>query len=92
MIGPERGDGDGRANDFKGRHLEDEIILWAVRWCCEHGVSCRERAEMLEERGVALDHATIFRRTQRRAPEIERRLRSPRARRCGARSATSGPR
>jgi transposase-like protein len=62
-------------NDFKGRHFEGAIILWAVRWYCKYGVSYRDLAEMLEERGVRVDHTTIFRWTQRYAPEIERRLR-----------------
>ena len=22
-------------NDFKGRHFEGEIVLWAVRWYCQ---------------------------------------------------------
>lgn len=62
-------------NDFKGRHFEGQIVLWAVRWYCKYGVSYRELAEMLEERGVAVDHTTIYRGVQRYAPEIEKRLR-----------------
>ena len=62
-------------NDFRGRHFKGQIILWAVRWYCKYGVSYRELEEMLEERGVAGDHTTIFTWTQRHAPEIERRLR-----------------
>ncbi|TNC47703.1 IS6 family transposase [Rubellimicrobium rubrum] len=38
-------------------------------------MSTREPEEMLEERGVAVDHTTITRWTQRYAPEIEKRLR-----------------
>ena len=29
-------------SDFKGRHFEGEIVLWAVRWYCRYGVSYRE--------------------------------------------------
>lgn len=61
--------------DFKGRHFEGEVILWAVRWYCRYGVSYRELEEMLAERGVHVDHSTIYRWVQRYAPEIERRLR-----------------
>ena len=61
--------------DFKWRHFRDEIILWAVRWHCRYGISYRDLEEMLEERGVAVDHATIHRWVQACAPEIERRLR-----------------
>ena len=28
-------------NDFKGRHFEGEIVLWAVRWYCRYAVSYR---------------------------------------------------
>ena len=62
-------------NDFKGRHFEGQIILWAVHWYCKYGVSYRELEEMLEERGVAVDHTTLYRWTQRYAPEMEKRLR-----------------
>jgi transposase-like protein len=73
--GAERGGDGGPMNDFKGRHFEGQIILWAVRWFCKYGVSHRELEEMLEERGVAVDHTTIYRWTQRYAPLIEKRLR-----------------
>ena len=62
-------------HDFKWRHFRGEIILWAVRWYCRYGVSCRDLEEMLEERGVSVDHTTIYRWVQAYAPEIERRLR-----------------
>lgn len=61
-------------SDFKGRYFEGEIVLRAVRWYCKYGVSCRKVTEMPEERGVTVDHTTIFRWTQKDAPEIERRL------------------
>ena len=56
-------------NDFKGWHLEGQIIVWAVRWYCRYGVSTCKLEEMLEERGVVVDHTTIYRWTQRYAPE-----------------------
>ena len=62
-------------DDIKGRHFEGQVILCAVGWCCKSGVSSRELEEMLEERGVAVHHATIHRWTQRCAPEIRKRLR-----------------
>ena len=61
--------------DFKWRHFRGEIILWAVRWYCRYRISCRDLEEMLEERGVSVDHTTINRWLQAYAPEIERRLR-----------------
>jgi IS6 family transposase len=52
-------------NPFKGRHFQRDIILWAVRWYCKYGISYRELQEMLAERGVNVDHSTIFRWVQR---------------------------
>src|SRR5271170_4397981 len=67
---------EGRAvSDFKGRHFEGEIVLWAVRWYCRYGVSYRDLEQMMGERGVSVDHSTIFRWVQKYAPEIEKRLR-----------------
>jgi transposase-like protein len=43
--------------DFKWRHFEGEIILWAVRWYCKYGISYRELEEMLKERGTRLHQA-----------------------------------
>ena len=62
-------------NDFKGRHFRGEIVLWAVRWYCWYAVSYRDLEAMMTERGVAVDHTTIYRWVQRFAPEIEKRLR-----------------
>ncbi|PSW18023.1 IS6 family transposase [Photobacterium sanctipauli] len=62
-------------SDFKGRHFSRDIILWAVRWYCKYGISYRELAEMLLERGVTVNHTTLYRWVQRYAPEVERRLR-----------------
>ncbi len=34
-------------SDFKGRHFEGEIVLWAVRWYCGYGISYRDLEQML---------------------------------------------
>lgn len=62
-------------NPFKGRHFQLDIILWAVRWYCKYGISYRELQEILAERGVNVDHSTVYCRFQRYAPEMEKRLR-----------------
>ncbi len=62
-------------NPFKWRQFQGEIILGCVRWYCKYGISYRELEEMMEERGVDVDHTTIYRWVQSYAPEIERRLR-----------------
>jgi hypothetical protein len=56
-------------------HFEGEIVLWAVRWYCRYGVSYRDLEQMMGERGVSVDHSTIYRWVQKYAPEIEKRLR-----------------
>jgi transposase, IS6 family len=60
---------------FKRRRFSVEIILLCVRWYCKYGISYRDLAEMMQERGVAVDPSTIFRWVQRYAPEIEKRIR-----------------
>jgi transposase-like protein len=58
---------------FRWRHFAGEIILLCVRWYCRYGISYRELEEMMGERGVAVDHTTVYRWTQRYAPELEKR-------------------
>ena len=48
-------------NAFHGRHFQGEIIFLAVRWYCKYGISYSELQEMLTERGVNVDHTTIYR-------------------------------
>ena len=60
---------------FKRRRFPVEIILLCVRWYCKYGISYRDLAEMMSERGVAVDPSTIFRWVQRYAPEIKKRVR-----------------
>lgn len=62
-------------NDFKGRHFTGEVVLWAVRWYCRYGISYRDLETMMTERGVRVDHSTIYRWVQKFAPEMERRMR-----------------
>jgi IS6 family transposase len=61
-------------SEFKGRHFEGEILLWAVRWYCRYGVSYRDLEQMLGERGVSVDHSTIYRWVQKYAPESLTRI------------------
>jgi hypothetical protein len=57
------------------RHFQGEVILWAVRSYCRYGISYRDLEQMMGERGVSLDHSTIYRWIQGYAPEMEKRLR-----------------
>src|SRR3546814_37496 len=42
---------DGTMTDFKWRHFQGDVILWAVRWYCRYQISYRDLAEMLAEGG-----------------------------------------
>jgi IS6 family transposase len=46
-----------------------------VRWYCRYGVSYRDLEEMFTERGVPVDHTTIYRWVQRYAPELDKQTR-----------------
>ena len=59
--------------EFKWRHFAGELILLCVRWYCRYGISYRDLEEMMGERGVTVDHTTLYRWTQRYAPELEKR-------------------
>ncbi len=62
-------------NPFKWRHFEAEIILLCVRWYLRYSLSYRDLEEMMRERGLHVDHTTIYRWVQRYAPELEKRCR-----------------
>ena len=46
---------------FKGAHFPQDIILMGVRWYVAYPLSDRHVEELMEERGVSVDHATIQR-------------------------------
>jgi transposase-like protein len=60
---------------FKGRHFQSDIILLNVRWYCRYSLSYRDLEEMMAERGVTVDHTTIYRWVQDYAPEFDKRVR-----------------
>ena len=64
-----------RATPFKWRHYEAEIILLCVRWYLRYALSYRDLEEMMRERGLSVDHTTIYRWVQTYAAELERRCR-----------------
>ena len=69
---------------FKRRRFPVEIILLCVRWYCKYGISYRDLAEMMSERGISVSPSTIFRWVQRYAPEIEKRVRPYQGHRSGS--------
>jgi IS6 family transposase len=60
---------------FKWRHFEADIILCAVRWYLRYTLSYRDVEELMRERGMWVDHTTVFRWVQRYAPELDKRCR-----------------
>jgi transposase, IS6 family len=63
------------SDPFKWRHYQDEIILLSVRWYLRYALSYRDLEEIMGERGLSVDHTTIYRWVQRYGPELEKRVR-----------------
>ena len=49
------------AVDFKGAHFPKSVILYAVFFYVRYPVSYRDLQEIMAERGVQIDHATLSR-------------------------------
>jgi transposase-like protein len=60
---------------FRGRHFEDAIILLCVRWYLRYSLTYRDLEEIMAERGLSVDHVTIWRWVQRYAPVLNQRIR-----------------
>ena len=58
--------------DFKGTQFPKDVILFAVWFCVRLPVSYRDLEEILEERGVVVDHATLNRWIKNYAPLVAR--------------------
>jgi hypothetical protein len=53
---------------FAGFHFPVEVIVVAVRWYLRFNLSYRDVEELLVERGVEVDHVTVYRWVQRFTP------------------------
>jgi hypothetical protein len=53
---------------FSGFRFPPEVIMLAVRWYLRYRLSCRDLEELLAERGIDVDHVTLFRWVQRFTP------------------------
>ena len=60
---------------FKGRHFASEVILWALRWYLAFPISYRDLASKFSDRGVSVDHTTLFRWVQAYAATLEQQVR-----------------
>src|SRR5213593_4538115 len=46
---------------FAGFRFPPEVIVLAVRWYLRFGLSYRDLEELLAERGIEVDHVTLYR-------------------------------
>jgi len=58
------------SSPFAGFRFPREVITVAVRWYLRYGLSYRDVEELLAERGVIVDHVTVFRWVQRFTSEF----------------------
>ena len=56
---------------FKGTHFPQEVILVGVRWYVAYPLSYRHVEELMAERGVPVDHATLQRWVVKYSPQLE---------------------
>jgi transposase-like protein len=61
--------------DFKGSHFERQIVLWGVRWYVAYPISHRKLEEMMEERGVEVDHSSLNRWMLKYTPLLDQAFR-----------------
>jgi len=59
---------------FKWKHAIGDVIIWLVSWYTRYALSYRDLKEIALERGLKLDHTTIYRWVQEYAPEINKRI------------------
>mgnify|MGYP001023378856 FL=1 len=57
--------------DFKGHRFEQDIILTSVRGYLAYPLSYRNLEEMLAERGVEVDHSSVYRWVRKFTPQLE---------------------
>jgi len=60
----------GTTSVFAGFRFPREVISPPVRWYLRYGLSYRDVEELLAERGVTVDHGTVYRWVQRFTPEF----------------------
>jgi len=56
---------------FKGTHFVQDIILTCVRWYLASPWSYRHVEELMQDRGVSVDHSTVNRWVLKYSPQLE---------------------
>ena len=67
-------------SEFAGLRFPPEVITLAVRWYVRYSLSYRDVEELLAERGIEVDHTSVYRWVRRFTPlftEAARPLRYP---------------
>src|ERR671913_1539433 len=67
---PRRVSGPITSSAFVGFRFPPEVIVVAVRWYLRYSLSYRNVEELLAERGIVVDHVTLYRWVQRFTPEL----------------------
>ena len=62
--------------DTKGHCFERDVIMLNVRWYLSYKLSYRDLEEMAAERGLQVDHTTVYRWVKKFTPELEKKVRS----------------
>ena len=60
----------GSSSAFAGFRFPPEVITVSVRWYLRYGLSYRDVEELLAERGVTVDHVSVYRWVQRFTAEF----------------------
>jgi putative transposase len=68
---------------FSGRHFKQELILQSVRCYLAYALSCRDIEEMMQQRGILVDHSTIHSWVIHYAPQLDKEFRIKNRKPCG---------
>jgi transposase-like protein len=69
---------------FAGFRFPTEVILVSARWYLRCGLSCRDIEELFAERGVQVEHVTVYQWVQRFTPLVAARPSMPATLESGA--------
>ena len=70
--------------NFTGRHFPKDIILQTVRWYVAYSLSYRDVEELMQERGISVDHSTLNRWVIHYSPLLENEFRHHHKKTVGA--------
>ena len=80
------------AVSFKGAHFPPDVILMGIRWYLAYPLSTRHVEELMQERGVNVDHSTVNRWVIKYSPQVKNPAASSGALKTNQRGSVVGPR